>query len=173
MIRALVPDEASDYQRIRREALEEAPFAFASSPSDDRVRSIDFVREALVSADQAVFGAFMPGLVGVVGVYRDRGIKESHKAHLWGLYVRPEYRTQGIGRALVEAALTFARSLTGVSQVQLAVSERAADAARLYQSLGFVTWGDEPAALRVAEEDLAEQHMLLSFGKDSVERRSQ
>src|SRR6476659_9110072 len=115
MIRALSPDDASDYQHIRREALEDSPFAFGSSPSDDRARSIEFVREGLSSTDQAIYGAFMPYLVGVVGLYRDQGMKARHKAHLWGLYVRPAHRSAGLGRALVEAAIGFARSLGGVS----------------------------------------------------------
>jgi ribosomal protein S18 acetylase RimI-like enzyme len=163
MIRALSPDDASDYQHIRREALEDSPFAFGSSPSDDRARSIEFVREALSSTDQAIFGAFMPDLVGVVGLYRDQGMKARHKAHLWGLYVRPAHRSAGLGRGLVEVAVGFARSLGGVNQVHLAVSERATSAARLYQSLGFVTWGVEPAALRIGGQDISEQHMLLSL----------
>jgi len=164
MIRALSLDDASAFQDIRREALEDAPFAFGSSPSDDRARSIDFVREALVGLDQVIFGAFVPELVGVVGLYRDLSVKAAHKAHLWGLYVKRAYRAAGLGRALVATAVGFARSLDGVSHVHLAVSERAAGAASLYLALGFVTWGVEPSALRVDGQDISEQHMVLSLG---------
>lgn len=161
MIRPLSPDEAGAYQQIRREALEDAPFAFGSSPSDDRARSIEFVRQVLASPEQAVFGAFMPHLVGVVGIYRDPSEKAAHKAHLWGLYVDPSYRSSGLGRALVEAAIGFARSIGGVSHVHLSVSERALAAASIYQALGFETWGVEPAALRIKGENASERHMLL------------
>jgi ribosomal protein S18 acetylase RimI-like enzyme len=90
-------------------------------------------------------------------------VKGAHKAHLWGLYVKPAHRSSGIGRALVRAAIDFARSLDGVSHVHLAVSERASNAVALYQSLGFVVWGVEPAALRVGSQDISEQHMVLSL----------
>ena len=156
-------DDASAYRQIRGEALADAPFAFGSSPSDDRARSLEFLRETLASTDQAIFGAFTPELIGVAGLYRDRSVKGAHKAHLWGLYVKPSYRTSGVGRALVRAAIDFARSLDGVSHVHLAVSERAPNAAALYRSLGFVVWGVEPAALRVGGQDISEQHMVLSL----------
>ena len=61
----------------------------------------------------------------------------------------------------MNAAIDFARQLPGVTDVQLAVSERAAAAAQLYTSLGFVTWGIEPAALRIDGVDAAEHHMVL------------
>jgi ribosomal protein S18 acetylase RimI-like enzyme len=159
----LSTDDASAYRQIRSEALEDAPVAFGSSPSDDRARSPEFLREALASTDQAIFGAFMPALVGVAGLYRDRSVKGAHKAHLWGLYVKPAFRSSGVGRALVRAAIDLARSFDGVTQVHLAVSERAPNASALYQSLGFVVWGVEPAALRVGGQDLSEQHMVLSL----------
>jgi ribosomal protein S18 acetylase RimI-like enzyme len=162
-IRALSPEDAGAYQLLRREALEDAPFAFGSSPEDDRARSIDFVRAMLADPDQRICGAFVPHLAGIVGIYRDRHAKSAHKAHLWGLYVQPAQRGAGLGRALVESALEFARSLDGVTQVHLSVSDEAPSAAALYRLLGFVTWGIEPAALRVGGHDIAEHHMVLSW----------
>jgi ribosomal protein S18 acetylase RimI-like enzyme len=169
LIRPLTPDDVEIYQRIRREALEQEPFAFGSSPSDDRARSADFVRTILASPDQAVFGAFAPELVGVVGVYRVLSLKSAHRAGIWGLYVKREHRSRGLGRSLLEAAINFARSLQGVSHVQLAVSERSPAAAALYESLGFVTWGVEPAALRIDGTDAAERHMVLSLKERAVD----
>jgi len=160
MIRVLSPADANDYLRLRREALEEAPFAFGSSPLDDHAGSLDFVRTAIQSPDQAIFGAFTPDLVGIVGIYRYPSLKEAHKAYLWGLYVKTVHRGAGLGRALVETALTFAGTVEGVTQVHLAVTDRAGAAARLYESLGFVAWGVEPAALRIADLEVAERHMM-------------
>ncbi len=162
-VRRLAPTDASAFLRLRREALEEAPFAFEASPEDDFAASADFVRETLARPDQTVIGAFAPELAGVVGVFRERPRKAAHKARLWGLYVRPQFRRLGLGLVLVRQAIEFARSLEGVAILELSVSEKAATATALYERLGFRVWGVEPAALRVAGEEVAERHMRIEL----------
>ena len=44
-------------------------------------------------------------LVGVVTVVRHDGLKVRHKADLVAMYVTPAVRGQGVGRALMEAAI--------------------------------------------------------------------
>ena len=59
MIRKLRDDDAEAYIELRREALLEAPLAFASSPADDFAFSPDAVREQLRHAPESVIiGAF-------------------------------------------------------------------------------------------------------------------
>jgi ribosomal protein S18 acetylase RimI-like enzyme len=139
---------------------EDAPFSFSSSPEDDRAGAIDFVRDALGSGDQATFGAFAGELVGIVGICRDRSEKGGHKCGIWGLYVSPHARSSGIGRALVIEALGFARSLEGVTHVFVSATDRAPESVALYESLGFVTWGVEPAAVRIGDVAVSEHHMV-------------
>lgn len=139
------------------------PEAFAASPSDDRAIDPDYLRHALAEADQALFGGFDPELAGIVGLYRAKGEKSAHKSHLWGLYVAPAHRGKGLGRLLVEAAVGFARSMPGVSQVCLCVSEETPGAAALYQRAGFVTWGVEPDALRIGGRPVSDRHMVLKL----------
>jgi ribosomal protein S18 acetylase RimI-like enzyme len=160
-IRPLTPADAELFLTIRREALEREPLSFAASPGDDRASSFEFVRAALEDPNQAVFGAFAGGLVGVVGIYRDRTVKAGHKAHIWGMYVSAGGRGAGTGRKLMEAALEFARELPGVRQVHLVVSERTPVARGLYHSLGFRTWGVEPSALNINGELVDDEHMVL------------
>jgi ribosomal protein S18 acetylase RimI-like enzyme len=161
MIRRLTPHDTEAYIQLRREALTAEPFAFASSPEDDQVQSPDVLEELLTGEEEAIFGCFVPQLVGVAGIYRQPGPKSRHKAQLWGVYVTRTQRRRGVGSALVDAAVSFARSLDGVRLVQLCVSERAAAARELYRQHGFVSWGTEPAALRVGDEYVAEHHMYL------------
>jgi ribosomal protein S18 acetylase RimI-like enzyme len=80
---------------------------------------------------------------------------------VWGLYVTPAHRGQGLGRSLMEAALGFARSLDGVDYVALGVGDWNRKALELYQDLGFVAWGTEVDALRVGDATVAEHHMVL------------
>lgn len=162
-VRRLAPTDAAEFIRLRCEALDDAPFAFEASADDDFAGSDEFVRESLARPNQTILGAFAPELAGAVGVFRERSRKAAHKARLWGLYVRPEFRRLGLGLILVRQAVEFARSIDGVSILELSVSEKAATATALYERLGFRVWGVEPAALRVAGEEVAERHMRLDL----------
>jgi len=167
-VRVLRPDDAEAYQVLRREALERAPLAFASSPADDHAASVDAVRTALASSDHGVtFGAFGPDLVGIVGIHRDRHEKAAHKAHVWGMYVTPPARRRGIARSLLFAAIEQARAEPGVDQVRLSVTNAAPEASRLYHSMGFEVWGTEPDALRHDGLRADEAHLVLHLQRAS------
>jgi RimJ/RimL family protein N-acetyltransferase len=162
MIRELDDDDAEAYVELRRQALLDAPGAFTASPEDDLVATVGAVRDQLRrSPDSVLIGAFRERLVGTVGLYRDRHLKAAHKAHLWGMYVVPAMRGQGIASQLLAAALEHARTLPGVSCVDLSVSSAAPVARRLYERAGFRVWGSEPDALRHDGEPLVEHHMAL------------
>jgi len=163
-IRILQPAEAEALFALRRQALEDAPLAFAASPEDDRAASPDAVREVLGSGpDSAVFGAIDGSLLGMLGLYREPKRKMAHKVYLWGMYVRPEGRGRGLARALMTAALGHARTLAGVTQVQISVTDDADTAGRLYEELGFRIWGTEPDAIRHGGRGVSERHMVLSL----------
>ncbi len=108
--------------------------------------------------------AFQPDLIGTVGLYRDRHVKASHKVHIWGMYVMPFHRRQGVAADLLQAALGHARSLPGVSWVHLGVTSAAPTARRLYERAGFEVWGIEPEALRHEGQAVVEHHMALRLG---------
>jgi len=150
-IRALATEDAAAFQALRLEALRDSPTAFGSSCEAEAGRSLAEVAQRIrLSEDRAVFGAFSGGeLVGVVGIYREQNAKERHKAGLWGMYVSPAARRQGLGRRLVRAALDFAAARPGVSQVRLQVVTANEAAVSLYRSLGFETYGVERDALVV------------------------
>jgi ribosomal protein S18 acetylase RimI-like enzyme/8-oxo-dGTP pyrophosphatase MutT (NUDIX family) len=162
-VRRLRPEDGEAFIALRREALEREPFAFSSSAEEDRALSLDFLRRTLAGTNQAIFGGFAGTLVGSAGVYQDTQRKAAHKAHVWGVYVAPPHRRRGLGRSLMTAVLQFARGLPGVSQVHLGVADRGRAALALYERLGFVTWGTEPAALRIGDETAAEHHMVLTL----------
>jgi RimJ/RimL family protein N-acetyltransferase len=162
MIRELREEDAEAYAELRREALLESPLAFAASPVDDLFSDLEAVREQLRRAPESVIlGAFRERLIGAVGLYRDRHLKFSHKAHLWGMYVAPSYRRHGVASELLHAALRHAATLPGVSWVHLSVTSAAPGAQRLYEQAGFRVWGTEPEALRHDGQTAANYHMAL------------
>ena len=167
-VRILGLADASDLTVLRREALENAPLAFGSSPDDDRFNSPEVVRGYLDAGDDSViFGLFCGRmLVGMLGLSRNIGKKELHKAHIWGLYVRPETRRLGAATQLMDAAITRTRRWAGVRQIQLSVTESAEAARGLYEKIGFVEWGCEPLALQWQGEYVNERHLALELRRD-------
>jgi ribosomal protein S18 acetylase RimI-like enzyme len=158
LIRPLEERDLGAYAELRRRALSEEPLAFAASPESDVAVQIG------KAPDWILFGAFDGALVGSVGMIRSRHPKASHKMHLWGMYVLPTHRRQGIAARLLAAAIAHARSTPGVEWIQLGVTDAAADARRVYVRAGFVTWGVEPDALRFEGRSVAEEHMGLRIG---------
>ena len=83
-------------------------------------------------------GAFEEGeLVGIATFLREAGIKERHKARIYGVYVSPGLRGKGVGRALLTRLLELVREDGSIEQVLLAVATTQVAARELYRSLGF------------------------------------
>jgi GNAT superfamily N-acetyltransferase len=164
-IRKLDRNDAGAWAELRLEALENHPLAFGASIPDNPRALAELFLERLSSAEEsAVFGAFFDSsLVGVVGVRHSAGAKELHKAMILGMYVTARSRRNGAARLLLSAAVEHARTWSGVEQVQLAVSEVAQEAHRLYQSFGFREWGREPRALCWKGRYAGEIHMVLDL----------
>ena len=165
-VRVLEPDDAPALVALRREALTSDPLSFGASVEDDRGLSLEQMRASLGHiASSAIFGAFDGGtLVGMVGLTRVERVKTRHRAMVWGMFVTPVARGQGLGAALLHAAVDRARSWPGVLQVHLAVSDTAVHAQRMYRRAGFREWGVEPRALAWEGRHVDEHHMVLELG---------
>jgi RimJ/RimL family protein N-acetyltransferase len=102
------------------------------STADER-RYIRLLRRSL---DAAVYVAECPeGLVGRLSLSRDTHPSSHHVADL-GLMVAASHRRRGIGRALLQAAVEWARE-AGVTKLELHVFPHNEAAIRLYESFGF------------------------------------
>jgi RimJ/RimL family protein N-acetyltransferase len=146
-IRALVDSDIEEFIRFRREALAESPLAFTASPEDDLALDGSALRARVGrGADWVIICAFDGQLVACAGLIRNRHLKAAHKMHLWGMYVAPSHRGQGIAAAVLEAAKAHARSIPGVNWIQLAAGSP--QARRAYERAGFRPWGVEPDAMR-------------------------
>lgn len=142
--------------------LDDSPWAFASSPQDDRALDPAQLRSSLANPDFALCAGFRDStLIASAGILRQEKIKFRHLAMLFGVYVTPSARGCGAGAGVVNAAIETARSWPGVDWVQLGVSERSNEARRLYERLGFFAWGVEPDATRIGTSGYAEIHMRL------------
>ncbi len=119
-IRWLTPADAAAFQRQRLAGLRASPSAFGSSYEEEKDRSLAVIEARLApSADQGVIGAFARSqLVGMLGIRRQDGLKTRHRMALWGVYVEPACRGQGIAQALLAQAVAFARQVPGAVRRQ-------------------------------------------------------
>lgn len=77
-------------------------------------------------------------------------------ATLYQVWVNPDYRRQGVGRTLLDAAIVWARA-ANASRLMLSVARGPGSALPFYKHAGFTEVG-EPSPLR-ADSDLLQQLM--------------
>lgn len=162
-IRKLVPSDAEAFQAVRLQALREDPIAFASSYEEERDLPLATIAERLVATDdRAIVGAFDgPLLVGLAAWHREEMRKLHHKGFVWGVFVKASHRGQGLARRLLEAVIALARRADGIVLLNLTAYADNQRAIALYESLGFVVYGREPAAICVDGLLHDDVHMAL------------
>lgn len=109
-----------------------------------------YLRTVRRSRDAAVFVAEAPeGIVGRLSIARDSHPASRHVADL-GLMVAASHRRQGIGTALLHAAVGWARDV-GVHKLELHVFPYNEGAIALYERFGFRREGYRRAHYRRAD----------------------
>jgi ribosomal protein S18 acetylase RimI-like enzyme len=79
------------------------------------------------------------------------------------MYTAPRLRGRGAGEAMLREAIRVARQAEGLRSILLSVSETQPGARRLYERVGFRLYGSEPVALRVGDQDLTEEFLVLTL----------
>jgi ribosomal protein S18 acetylase RimI-like enzyme len=160
-IARLTEADAPAYRALMLEAYQ-VPDAFTSTPQERATAPASFWigRLAHPQGLSVAFGAFGAGaLVGTVTLEFSDRAKTRHKAHVVGMYVRPEHQGKGIGKALLDAAVAHAQALPHVRVLNLTVTEGNAAAQSLYERSGFEAFGTEPMASHTPDGFKAKVHM--------------
>jgi RimJ/RimL family protein N-acetyltransferase len=163
-IRRVHPSEMDHWFEMRIESLRESPSAFMSSPETELAQGVEVFRERIANGENEnlIFAAFDgETIAGSVGLVRDSALKARHKATIWGMYVRPAYRNQKLGKQLLSAAIKFAKSKMKVEKLDLSVDSAREPAKQLYSSLGFKKWGVEERAVQIDGKYFDEDYMSL------------
>jgi RimJ/RimL family protein N-acetyltransferase len=162
-VRAATPDDAQALTRLAEEVSAE-PEAWLIS-ADGEWRSVGDERRYLKAVRRfphaAVFVAERAdgAIVGRLSVARDTHPASSHVADL-GLMVAKDARRQGVGRALLEAAVEWART-AGVRKLELHVFPWNEPAIALYERFGFEREGFRRGHYHRAGEDV--DAILMAF----------
>ena len=140
-IRRAQPGDAAALVELTRAVVAE-PEGWLLGGADDRSVADErrYLRSVRRTPHAAVFVAEAPeGLVGRLSVARDPHPASAHVADL-GLLVAASHRRRGIGRALLEHTVRWARR-HGVTKLELHVFPHNRPAIALYEQFGFVQEG--------------------------------
>lgn len=163
-VRRIERDEWPTYRDMRLRALRDSPDAFGSTFEIESVRPDHIwasrVSEASCSDEGAPFFAVDEGQIcGFVWCKLDQD--HPGLANIFQMWVAPELRGRGAGRALLKAALAWATG-KDVRRVRLGATAGNSPAYLLYSGLGFVPVG-EPEPLREGAS-LMVQYMERELG---------
>lgn len=144
--------DAPGFQALRLRALSEHPEAFGAALADEQGLTNEQVAARLAAKDENDFilGAFVgDALGGMVSLARRDGQKRQHRATISGMYIAPEHRQLGLGRALMGEMIARARQIDGLEMLLLGVSGGNDAARRLYAASGFEPHYVDSQALKI------------------------
>ena len=149
-IRRVTEVEVEALIDIRLEALKNHPVAFSADYEKELERPIEEWHKRV--AESVVFIAWDGNsAAGMAGFFGGRSSKTNHHGDIWGVYVRPAYRGQGLGDRLVMRCLQHARD-DDFTMVYIAAASSNTAAIRCYARCGFSVYGLQPMAVCVDGE---------------------
>jgi ribosomal protein S18 acetylase RimI-like enzyme len=162
VIKRLELKDVNFYREIRLEALKSHPEAFSTSYESEVTAPIEQFESKLEFEHFYIFGAFEDDkLIGTVTLILETKTKLSHKAHIVAMYVRPHFRRLGTRRNLMIKAIQKAKGIERIEQVYLTVTASNEPAKKLYQSLGFKTYGIDKRGLKIEDSYFDDELMVL------------
>jgi putative acetyltransferase len=129
-------------------------------PSERVADSEAFVRN-LTSNDHMLVAEKGGRVIGCVGLHVSSVLRTRHTASL-GIMVHKDHQGQGVGTALLNAALDIADNWLMLKRVELCVFTDNEKAITLYQKLGFAIEGTKKyAAVRYG--DYADEYLMARY----------
>jgi RimJ/RimL family protein N-acetyltransferase len=164
-IRLLSHADLPAYKALRDEALRTAPQAFTS----DYASSVDTPAEHYAArlgtpeSGHFVLGAFNAAgdLLGSIALESETRLHKRHCANVVGMMVAPAAQKQGIAAQLVAACTALAGASGRLEQLVLTVTASNTHVVRLYERAGYVVYGLQPRAIKVAGSYYDKLHMVL------------
>lgn len=165
VIRLMRAADLPAYKQLRDGMLAAHPQAFTSDAATELQRDADSYRSRLSGGGD---GASLftltawagPRMVGAISCEHEARVKVRHIAHIVGMMVSNELHGQGIGRSLLERALTLLQGEPVLELAVLSVSSGNARAVRLYEAFGFQRYGRLPGALKLPDGQLLDKDLM-------------
>jgi len=137
-ITKLSPDKWKDYRDLRLEALQNEPIAFGASYEEELTLTKEIWQRRI---GDAFFALKDDKPIGMVVIILSDKIKTKHIAHIFAMYVKEEYRNQGIGSKLIARAIEYAEESKDIRKIKISVNPEQSYATKLYKKYGFKNVG--------------------------------
>lgn len=163
--RLLTEEDTEQYRALRLQALNELPASFASSYESEKKKSIEeLIQEIIPSESAFIMGALMDSeLSGIAGFKQESLEKMKHRGQILGMYISPAMRGKGLGKKLLGSLIERIKENAAIEKVDLAVAVDNQSAKALYESLGFIQYGEYKKALKIADGYVDEVYMSLEL----------
>ncbi|MES1224081.1 MAG: GNAT family N-acetyltransferase [Bacteroidota bacterium] len=159
-IRQLTELDFPVWKKIRMEALTLHPDAFWGDSETEQQKS-DLAWQEDINKS-AIFGVFYnKELIGTAGFYKYHQKKRSHIGSLFGVYVKKEFRAQGIADKLLKVVIKHASNYVFILHCCVTTHNRSAF--NLYERHGFKEYGIEHKAIKVNDTYYDEILMSLTL----------
>ncbi|NHC35032.1 GNAT family N-acetyltransferase [Scytonema millei] len=163
IVRKLAKTDAEDYRQIRLEALYNNPDSFGTTYHEETIRTINEFRNRMPEGNNNfILGCYeKQELIGIIAFHQEERIKVRHKAYIRSMYVKQQYRGQGIGKLLLGKLIDIAKAINEIEILLLDVVTNNMPAEQLYLSFGFQVYGIETMAYKFNDRYFDLKFMFL------------
>jgi ribosomal protein S18 acetylase RimI-like enzyme len=152
----IAPNRWEDYRNLWLEALKETPEAFSADYETQSKVSESVWKERLNSVIQEddavmVFAKLNNKIIGMIGAYFDDNPKFRHIATIWGAYVKPEYRKQGVATRMANILFEKISEKKDIKKIKTYSITNGHLAVNVYQHFGFDIIGISKEELRIGD----------------------
>lgn len=141
-------DDWASFRELRLGSLQESPEAFGSTYGEESSRTERAWRDWAAGRWRGGTAALFVGRADdgkVLGTATGAEYEaDTGVAHVYAMWVAPDARGAGVGRALLDAVADWAR-LRGCDRLVLSVTESNQTALRFYEACGFLDTGEREA----------------------------
>ena len=163
-IRRLEPHESALHRDVRLRALRDAPDAFGEAAAQVEARPPSYWEELTRSVTQPgrhVMFVACEGNAVCGSIYGLRDAESSTAGRVGGSWVEPSYRRRGMGNALLQAVISWARE-ERFERLRLWAPAAGAAALAFYRQAGFSETGQRRPLPSNARLEIVELQRALS-----------